>query len=260
MLAISSPAAASAEEPPAVSRPGARGPDSAQRAQGTPSEKPGAAPPPDEAVGAPNEAPAAPALDVIEGEEPPPTNIFYIQYGVAIAAELAALPGAICDTPGAPCILGHGGGVALRLGFRGAGPIYLGLAYQLSKQDPSNLYRFAVLQQARAEGRYYLRTARVTEPYGSLALGAAGYGDGWSIDTWGPMGSIGAGLEYQVTQRTVVGLGASYRMLYLSRFTDTSGAPREGGIAQMIGLELVLEQRSPSSIADERQPPAAPAR
>jgi hypothetical protein len=224
------------------------------------------APPPTTPPATPSPAPAEPAVepaeasaggtvDLIEGVRPPPTNIVYFQYGVAIAAEIVSSAGAICDNPRVPCILGPGGGIAVRFGFRGAGPIYLGFAYEMSKQDPSKLYRFALLQQARAEGRYYLMTARVTEPYAAVSVGVAGYGNEWSVDSWGPGGSLGIGVEYQVTQRTVIGVAANYRGYYFSSFTDTSGAPRDGGVGQLVGLDVVLEQRDPSLVA---QKPAAP--
>ncbi len=212
------------------------------------------------ADGAPAAAPSASAgaegeatIDVIEGVHPPPTNIVYLQYGVAISAEILSSAGPMCNAPGVPCVLGSGGGIAVRVGFRGAGPIYLGGAYEMSKQDPNKLYRFALLQQARAEGRYYFMNARVTEPYAAASVGVAGYGNEWSIDTWGPGGSLGFGVEYQVTQRTVIGVAANYRVYYFSAFTDTSGARRDGGIAQLIGLDVVLEQRDPSVVAEKRQ-------
>jgi hypothetical protein len=201
----------------------------------------------------PGEATLEPNLDVIEGAQPPPTNIVYLQYGVALAAEVPAAPGPICHTPGVPCILGSGGGVAIRLGFRGAGPLYLGIAYEMTKQDPNKLYRIALLQQARVEGRYYFTTARVTEPYALLGLGVSGYGNEWSIDSWGPAGALGVGVEYQVTQRTVVGVAIAYRLLWFSRFTDTSGADRAAGLGQLVGLDFVLEQRDPSLIADKNK-------
>jgi hypothetical protein len=178
----------------------------------------------------------------LEKAPPPPTHVVYFQYGVAFTTEQVVSPGPICD-PAAPCILGAGGGIVVRGGWRSTGPFYLGGAYELTKQDPNKLYRIALLQQARGEGRYYFMTARVTEPYVSASLGVAGYGNEWEIDTWGPAGSLGAGVEYQITRRTVVGLGFGYRMLYLSRFTDTAGTLRDGGVAQLLGLELVLEQR-----------------
>src|SRR5206468_3594922 len=70
---------------------------------------------------------------------PPPSNARYVQYGVAFTGEFVGFlssPGPICDeatpppgptgqTPGQPppapqatCILGSGGGVAVRLGYR----------------------------------------------------------------------------------------------------------------------------------------------
>lgn len=179
----------------------------------------------------------------LEKAAPPPSNVVYFQYGVAFTTEQIVSAGPICDSTGAPCILGAGGGIVVRGGWRSTGPLYIGIAYELTKQDPNKLYRIALLQQARAEARYYFMTARVTEPYVSASAGVAGYGNEWSIDTWGPGGSLGAGVEYQVTRHTVVGLGVAYRLLYFSRFTDTAGTDRAPGIAQLVGLDLVLEQR-----------------
>jgi hypothetical protein len=178
-----------------------------------------------------------------ETAPPPPSHVVYLQYGVAFTTEQILAPGAICRNPQVPCILGGGGGIVVRAGWRSTGPLYIGGAYELTKQDPNKLYRIALLQQARAEARYYLMTARVTEPYASASLGVAGYGNEWTIDTWGPNGSLGVGVEYQVTRRTVVGLGLAYRLLYFSRFTDTAGTQRDGGLAHLVGLDLVLEQR-----------------
>ncbi len=179
----------------------------------------------------------------LERAPPPPTSVVYFQYGVAFAANGVVAPGPICDNPGVPCILGSGGGIVVRGGWRSTGPLYLGVAYELTKQDPNKLYRLALLQHARAEGRYYLTTARVTDVYGAGSVGVTGYGNEWAIDTWGPSASLGGGVEYQITRRTVVGLALTYRLLYFQRFTDTSLAERAPGIAQMYGLDLVLEQR-----------------
>lgn len=178
----------------------------------------------------------------LEKAPPPPTHVVYLQYGVAFTTEQVISAGGICSTA-APCVLGAGGGIVVRAGWRSTGPFYLGGAYELTKQDPNKLYRIALLQQARVEGRYYFMTARVTEPYMSLGLGVAGYGNEWAIDTWGPAGSLGFGVEYQITRRTVVGVALAYRTLYFNSFTDTAGTPRDGGIAQLFGLDLVLEQR-----------------
>lgn len=182
----------------------------------------------------------------------PPTKVVYLQYGVSLGAEVVSSAGPICNHPSAPCILGTGGGVTIRAGWRSNGPLYLGGAYSFSKQDPNKLLRLAILQQALAEARYYVQTAHEVEPYFLATLGVAGYGNEWSVDTYGPSGSLGAGLEIQLTRQTVVGISGGYRLLLLQPFTDSSGAARDGGIAQLFGLDLVLEQRNP--IFTERRP------
>lgn len=199
--------------------------------------------PPPNGPPSPSAAENARLLQDLERAPPPPSHVVYFQYGVAFTTEQVLAPGPICADGSVACILGAGGGIAIRGGWRSTGPLYIGGAYELTKQDPNKLYRLALLQQARAEARYYFSTARVTEPYASASLGVGGYGNEWAIDTWGPNGSIGAGIEYQVTRRTVVGLGLAYRVLYLSRFTDTAGTERDGGVAHLMGLDLVLEQR-----------------
>lgn len=194
---------------------------------------------------APVEPTTAQAFTELEKAPPPPSNIVYLQYGVAFTAETVVAAGPICDNAAVPCILGPGGGIAIRVGYRGAGPLYLGGAYEFSKQDPNKLYRLAILQQARFEGRYYVATGRVTEPYAAFGGGVAGYGNEWSMDTWGPTASLGGGVEFQISRRTVVGLGLAYRLMWFHEFTDTSGADRGAGVAQVLGLDLVLEQRDP---------------
>jgi hypothetical protein len=217
--------------------------------------EPSAAPPPAPPTNPATDRPPSPTDDPaghagstrfaqdLEKGAPPPSNIVYFQYGVAFVTEQILSPGPICDNPSRACILGAGGGIVVRGGWRSKGPLYIGGAYELTKQDPNKLYRIALLQQARAEMRYYFMTARVTEPYLGASLGVAGYGNEWQIDTWGPAGSLGAGVEYQISRSIVVGLAFAYRLLYLSRFTDTSGAARDPGVAQLLGLDLVLEQR-----------------
>jgi len=186
-----------------------------------------------------------PRLIDLQNALPPPTNVVYLQYGLALTAEVVSAAGPICDNVAVPCILGPGGGVAVRVGWRGAGALYFGGAYELSKQDPNKLLRLAILQQARFESRYYFVSGRDTEPYLAAGLGVAGYGNEWGVDTWGPAGFVGLGLETQLTRRTVVGVALAYRLLYLQRFTDTTGAPRDAGVAQLVGLDFVLEQRDP---------------
>ncbi|MBS2012940.1 MAG: hypothetical protein JST00_08645 [Deltaproteobacteria bacterium] len=221
--------------------------------------EPGPPPPPIAEGIAGVEAAGRPIIDT-EKALPPPTNVVYFQYGVSFTAEVVSSPGPICDNVTVPCILGTGGGIAVRAGWRGTGPWYLGGAYEFSKQDPNNLLRLAILQQMRFEARYYLVSGRVTEPYLCGGAGIAGYGNEWTVDTFGPMTSLGIGLEAQITRSTVVGTALNYRLLYFRGFNDTTGAARDAGVAQIIGLDLVLEQRQAifTQAPDERSQRARP--
>ncbi len=177
---------------------------------------------------------------------PPPLDTPYLQYGVAITTEAVTDAGKMCAAPKVPCILQSGGGIVARLGRRSAGPWYIGGAYELSKQDPSSLYRFATLQQVRAEARYYLNTGLDTYPYASASSGAATYGDEWGVDTYGPIESLGIGVESQISRRTVVGLSFSYRLLLLKDFRDSAGYERGESLVQIAGFDLFVEERSPT--------------
>ena len=191
---------------------------------------------------------------------PPPLGIPYIQFGVAFTTEFVTDGGKMCAVSPSPapqvptCILGSGGGVVARIGRRSAGPWYFGGAYELSKQDPSNLYRFATLQQLRAEARWYLDTGRDIYPYATAGSGVATYGDEWNIDTYGPIETLGIGVEAQVSRRTVVGLAVSYRVLVFNDYL-TSGSTYASGasVVQMVGIDLFVEERAPIVSALSRQ-------
>jgi hypothetical protein len=198
-----------------------------------------------------------------EAVAPPPINNSYIQYGVAFTAEFVATAGPMCDVGegGAsfgqsaasessvglqPCILGSGGGLAARVGYRSAGPWYIGGAYEVSKQDPNKIYRLALLQQLRVEARYYLYRGLDTQPFLGAAAGAAGYGNEWGVQAYGPSASVSIGAETQISRRTVVSAGLTYRAIaFLDRFTDPSRTERAPGLAHFVGLELALEARDP---------------
>lgn len=170
---------------------------------------------------------------------PPPSDAdSRLQYGVAFTVEGVAATGPLCVDP---CVLGSGGGIAIRVGHRLSGPLYYGMAYELSKQGSNNIYRLGILQQLRAEGRYYIETGKVTQPFLQAAAGAAAYGNEWGIDTKGPMLSVGVGAQVQISRDTLVGLGLSYRAILLSSFTDSAGAFRGSGVASIFGLDLELE-------------------
>jgi hypothetical protein len=197
---------------------------------------------------------AARSADAPSATAPPPLDVPYLQYGVAITTEFVTAPGKMCGVAGVPCILGSGGGVVVRVGRRSAGPWYFGGAYELSKQDPASLYRFATLQQLRAEGRwYFFNTGLDTYPYLTASSGVVTYGDEWGIDTYGPIESIGLGFETQISRRTVVGMALSYRVLLLKDFRDSAGNERDESVAQMLGIDLFVEERSPTVSALSHQ-------
>ncbi len=171
---------------------------------------------------------------------PPPSVKSTLQYGVALTAETVASPGPVCGDSQNPCILGSGGGIAIRLGWRPNEHFYVGGAYAMSKQEPHQLYRVAILQQARVEARLYFPTGREAAPFLLLGTGVGGYGNEWSIDTWGPSATLGAGIEVQLGGPVLV-VSLAYRPMYLRAWTDSSTLSHDAGIAHLIGLELALE-------------------
>ncbi|MGH7439167.1 MAG: hypothetical protein ACRENE_26060 [Polyangiaceae bacterium] len=170
---------------------------------------------------------------------PPDTRRPYIQYGIAFTIEDVLAAGPICST--SPCILGSGGGIAGRVGFRGSERLYIGGSYELSKQEPNKLYLLGILQQVRGELRTYFPTGNRTTPFLLLGAGLAGYGNEWNVDTWGPSAQIGAGLEIELSGRSLVTVSMLYRPIYFRSFTDTSGLSHGAGIAQFFGVELAVE-------------------
>ncbi len=172
---------------------------------------------------------------------PPPSNLSFFQYGVALAAEIVASAGPACAEVGNPCILGSGGGIIARAGWRGSESLYLGGAYEMSKQDPHQLYRLALLQQLRAEMRRYFPTGREVLPFLLLGAGVSTYGNEWlPIDTWGPSATLGAGLEVQLGG-SVLNVSLAYRPIYLRAWVDSSLDAHDAGIAHFVGLEAAVE-------------------
>ncbi len=192
----------------------------------------------------------ADARDPVEARpRPPPLHVEYAQYGVALAAEINLDAGAACppsDQSGTivPCILGSGGGLVLRGGYRSPGPWYIGGAYEFVKMDSGNLYRLGIFQQIRAEMRYLPDTGNRASPYATWGLGAIAYGSEWGVETVGALGFGGIGVEVEVSRAAVVGLGVVYRPTIIAGWTDTAGHVRDTALAQFLGIELVLEVRS----------------
>lgn len=191
---------------------------------------------------------AAPVPTVVAGVTvvaplPPSSDRSYIQYGVALAAEIVAAPGPACSATVPSCILGSGGGVVMRAGWRPSETIYVGGAYEMSKLDPHQLYRLGLLQQVRGELRRYIPTGRETSPFILLGFGAGAYGnDWWPIDTWGPTATVGGGLEVQLGGSVLV-LSLAYRPMYFRAWEDSSTLFHDAGVAHFVGFEASVEQQ-----------------
>ncbi|WP_437736240.1 hypothetical protein [Sorangium sp. So ce1335] len=177
---------------------------------------------------------------------PPPLHVEYAQYGVALAAEISLDAGAACPRSGPlyACILGSGGGLAIRSGYRSPGPWYFGGAYQFTKMDSSNLYRLGIFQQLRAEMRYLPDIGYRAAPYFSAGIGGVIYGNEWGAETGGALIFGGVGVELEVSRRAVLGVSCVYRPVLLAGWKDTAGYQRATAIAQFVGFELLLEVRT----------------
>jgi hypothetical protein len=112
------------------------------------------------------------------------------------------------------------------------------------------LLRLAILQQLRAETRYYFDAGRRTTPYASGGVGALVYGNEWGAETWGVLASIGGGAEFQVTLEFLISAALVYRPLAFRAWTDSVDERRADsflgfGLAHVIAVELELVLRDP---------------
>lgn len=191
-------------------------------------------------------APLTPTTEATtDSVRPPPLHAEYIQYGVAVAVEMNVSAGATCpEDAQAPCILGSGGGLAIRLGYRAPGPWYVGGAYEFIKMDSSNLYRLGIFQQLRAELRYLPDIGLRAAPYVTVGLGGMAYGNEWGVETGGGLVFAGAGVEIEVSRTALLGVSFVYRPVLIAPWRDTAGQQRDLGVAQFIGFDFLLEIRT----------------
>jgi hypothetical protein len=197
----------------------------------------------------PRPEPEAPAerdpAEEARAEAPSPLLVDYAQYGVAFAGDFLFEPGAIC--PGeavTPCILGIGGGPVFRGGYRSAGPWYVGGSYEFAKVDSNNLYRLGIMQQLKAEARYYIDVGSRFTPFATWAVGGVVYGNEFSGETGGVTTLAGAGVELEITRFAVVGLSLGYAPMLFVGFEDTAGQQRDTGVAHFVHFDLGIELRT----------------
>ncbi len=177
---------------------------------------------------------------------PPPINVDYLQYGVSFVADVVLNPGPVCPADAkVPCILGSGGGLTARAGYRSPGPWYVGGAYGFSKLETSGLMRLGVLQHLGGEMRYMVTLGERTEPYFAAGLSALAFGNEWGIETFGLSTHAGLGFEIQLSRTTIVGMSLAYRPTLLFGWTDRASERRPTGVAHFLGLDIVMEAREP---------------
>jgi hypothetical protein len=165
------------------------------------------------------------------------------QYGAGLTAELLASAGVVCsDTPEAPCVIGSGGGLAVRFGYRYHAPFFLGAAYECSKLDAHKAVALPILQQLRAEVRYYVPLLAPHSPFLVLGGGAEGYGNEWSVQTFGGMLLGGVGVEWHLSETTALTSSLTYRPMLLKAWNDPTGQNRPSGVLSFVGLEVSVEQ------------------
>jgi hypothetical protein len=182
-------------------------------------------------------------LGPVESIPPPPAaHRAFLQYGVGLAVEGVVSAGPICSNS-SNCIVGSGAGIAIRVGYRPDTDLYIGGAYEFSKQDAAELYRLGILQQMRAEARRYFPTGREMAPFILLAVGVQGYGNEWSVDTWGPNATLGGGIEFELGGGPVLELTLAYRPMYFQSWVDSSTISHPSGVAHFINVEVSLEAR-----------------
>lgn len=197
-------------------------------------------------------APARAEERVVQATRPPPNSLEYVVTGVALSAETVASPADMCpdDEEETPCILERGLGLGIRAGYRTRGAWYAGGAYEFSRHESSNLLRLAIMQQLRAEVRYYMDLGTRATPYLGFGVGAVIYGNEWGADTGGVAGMLGPGIEFAVTPDLSVGAALFYRPMVLRAYEDTVDQRRADslfgfGATHLVGLELIIELRDP---------------
>jgi hypothetical protein len=167
-----------------------------------------------------------------------------LQYGAGLTAEMLTSAGPICSgAPDAPCVVGSGGGLVVRFGYRFHAPFHVGAAYECAKLDAHKTIVLPILQQLRAETRVFVPGLSPHSPFLVFGAGAAGYGGEWSVQTFGAMLLAGVGLEWHLAETTVLTTALTYRPMVLKAWADPTGQSRPSGVVSLVGLEISVEQR-----------------
>jgi hypothetical protein len=166
-----------------------------------------------------------------------------LQYGAGLTAEMLASSGAMCSETGdAPCVVGSGGGLTVRFGYRFHAPVFFGAAYECSKLDAHKAIVLPILQQLRGETRLFVPGLLPHAPFFAVGAGAVGYGGEWSVQTYGGMLLGGLGVEWRLSRSTVFTTALTYRPILLKAWVDPTGQARPAGVMSLVAFELSVEQ------------------
>ncbi len=181
------------------------------------------------------------------GLDPYPSVGRYVTYSIGFPVEALLDPGPPCSHAVERCMIGGGGGIALGAAYRDGGTS-LGAVYEVTFHDSHSIYQRGVLEQIRGEWALHSRTSLIVEgvqPFLSAGAGFAVYGDNWAIATYGPTGSLGAGIEIELGVKLTATAALAYRPIYFKRFSDASGQERTAGFVHFLGLNFGLQLREP---------------
>ena len=78
-------------------------------------------------------------------------------------------------------------------------------------------------------------------PFLLLGAGVGGYGNEWSVDTWGPTGTLGAGIEIELGGPVLL-VSAAYRPMYFHSWVVSSN-DLQSGIVHFVGLDIAVEAK-----------------
>jgi hypothetical protein len=181
------------------------------------------------------------------GLDPYPSVGRFITYSIGFPVEALLDPGVVCAHVLERCMIGGGGGIALGAAYRDGGTS-LGAVYEVTFHDSHSIYQRGVLEQIRGEWTLHSRSPLLFEgvqPFLSAGAGFAVYGDNWAIATYGPIGSLGAGLELELGVKLTATASLAYRPIYFKRFSDAGGTERAAGFVHFLGLNFGLQLREP---------------
>jgi hypothetical protein len=93
----------------------------------------------------------------------------------------------------------------------------------------------------------------VGQPFSPVfGLGGAIYGNEWGASAGGLAVSLGVGLEYQISEQTVVTVVPTYQPIAFRQFSDSTGQERARGplgfgVAHWLAVQFIIEARDPLS-------------